>query len=113
MIKIISRIILLAFVIVGLIYGYYWAMQQRVVQRGEEESYSFEDIKSLANQEGLITISGELISVDNNYYVQLENKVQVGLKPSQISPISFVGKRVEITGTISGDKLSISKIQEL
>lgn len=113
MTKILFRFILLVLIIIGLIYGYYWAMQRFANTKESEKIQNIEEIKNIVDQEGVVILSGEIINVDNNYYLQQEDKVMVELKPAAISLISFIGKKVEVTGTFSGNRLVISKIQEL
>jgi len=113
MAKILFRFILLILIIIGLIYGYYWAMQRFANTKESEKTQSVEEIKNIVNQEGAVVLLGEIINIDNNYYLKQEDKVMVELKPSAISLISYINKKVEVTGTFSGNRLVISKIQEL
>ncbi len=113
MIKIIFRIILLVAVIVGLIYGYLFYMKQSALKQDRGVNSSYSQLEMLADKEGQVTLEGEVVIIDNRYYLEIDGGTQVELKTTQLSLGSYLNKRVELSGKLNKERVEISKIQEI
>lgn len=88
-------------------------MKQSALNQGRGADGNSSQLQMLANEEGKLTLQGEVKIIDNSYFLQLNDGTQVELKTIQLSLGSYLGKRVELSGKIDNNKVEISKIQEL
>lgn len=103
---------MLILVMVGLIYGYYWLMQNQADKAKLRTTGSSSLLQSTNGNETLV-LRGVIITNEGHYYLRLENGELVELSSASLMLSAFLEKEVEITGSFYREQLVVTKVDEV
>ncbi len=106
-----QRFLLLILIIAGLVAGFYWWMGRQAEIRNRELQFQPPQV---SDEQSEIIVSGVLHRGDGQYYIEEERDgVQILVTSDRVTLLTFVGKKVRITGRLERDRIVVRKIEVL